>query len=77
VGEAGGIAGLAVCTSIESMDVRELVRELVDAALVVSVVGLFIVFVLLALVRVIREVLTEGWRDRVSFSERHFCSLVR
>jgi hypothetical protein len=57
VGEAGGIAGLDVCASIELTDVR----ELVDAALAVSGVGLFIVFVFLALLCVVREVLTEGW----------------
>jgi hypothetical protein len=77
VGEAGGVAGLDVCTSIESTDVRELMRELVNAVLVASGVGLFVAFVLLALLHVIREVLTEGWQDRVSFSKQHFCSLVR
>jgi len=49
--------GVNACVSIESMDVRELVRELSDVASVASRVA----FVFLTLLRVVREVLTEGW----------------
>jgi hypothetical protein len=72
---------LDVCASIESTDVSELldvcaligsmgVGEFLDAAYAASAVEKFTVFVFLALLRIVREVLTEGRRDRVWVERR-------
>jgi hypothetical protein len=75
--ESMGVSELLdVCVSIESTDVSELldvctsigsmgVGKFLDAAYAASAVEKFIVFVFLALLRVVREMLTEGRRDRV------------
>jgi hypothetical protein len=48
---------LDVCASIESTGMS----EFLDAAYTASAVEKFAVFVFLTLLRVVREVLTEGW----------------
>jgi hypothetical protein len=80
-GEAGGLevggegesGEVGICALIESMGVSELLdvctsiestgmSEFLNAA---SVVEKFAVFAFLTLLHVVREVLTEGWQDRV------------
>jgi hypothetical protein len=46
------------------------VSEFLDAAYTASAVKKFAVFTFLALLCVVREVLTEGWRDRVWVKQR-------
>jgi hypothetical protein len=75
--ESMGVSELVdVCTSIESTGVSELLdvctliestgmSEFLDVVYAASVVEKFTVFVFLALLHVVREVLTEGRQDRV------------
>ena len=56
-----GAAEVDVCALVGSMGIS----KFVNTALVAFVVGEFVVFVFLTLLRVVREVVTEGWRDRI------------